>query len=217
MITDQSVKELHQSRQKMWDASIANHAQYINSQTGLFDNKYTEERVCPACAADKASFLFNKEGGTHVKCADCNMVYLNPVFKDEYLEEYYRLNHGVQGEVVENDSDFYTGLYSQGLASIENEIGKGPILDIGCSTGSFLDLARKRGWETHGIELNEEEFKFCVKKGHTVYNKLLQDVKFGVKFNAITLWDVFEHLKNGQEYFEGIKKLLNPGKMYRGL
>ncbi|MGK0440519.1 MAG: SAM-dependent methyltransferase [Pseudohongiellaceae bacterium] len=211
MSDEQTVKSLHADRSKMWDASIANHAKYMSSETGLFDEQYTEPRHCPACASSNELFLFNKEGGRYVKCNDCEMVYLNPVFKDEYLEDYYRSNHQVQGEVVENDSEFYAGLYKQGLASIETQAPKGRILDVGCSTGVFLSIARDLGWQTHGVELNQEEAKHCASKGHSVHNKLLQEVEFEHKFDAVTLWDVFEHLKNGSAYFAELKALLNPG------
>lgn len=211
MSKEQSVKELHAERTKMWDASIANHAKYINKTTGLFDEQYVELRDCPACASNNKLFLFHKEGGSYVKCNNCEMVYLNPVFKDQCLEEYYRSNHQVQGEIVENDSEFYSKLYSKGLNAIEQHIAKGAILDMGCSTGVFLDLARVSGWQTYGVELNEQEARHCAAKGHVVHNRLLEEVNFGHKFNAITLWDVFEHLKNGEEYFNKLKTLLNPG------
>ena len=30
------------------------------------------------------------------------------------------------------------------------------VLDVGCAFGSFLDLARRRGWEVQGVEVEEE-------------------------------------------------------------
>ena len=113
--TGKSAKEIHESREKMWDSSIAYHKKYINSTTGLFDEKYLERRVCPVCESNQQRFLFTKEGGQYVKCVVCEMVYLNPVFTDAALNDFYTNNHNVQAEIVENDSPFYNKIYGLGL------------------------------------------------------------------------------------------------------
>nr|NJM04384.1 class I SAM-dependent methyltransferase [Desulfobacula sp.] len=41
-----------------------------------------------------------------------------------------------------------------------------------------------------------------------VYNKLLEDLRFEKKFNAVTLWDVFEHIKDGESYLDMMKNHL---------
>ena len=210
---DKSVKELHQERIKMWDESMANHFRYIDQNTGLFDRKYTQCRSCPVCESQDEVFMFHKAGGTYVKCAECGMVYLNPVFKDDYLTEYYMNNHTVQSETVENDpTGFYRRIYSKGLDAIGFDLQKGKdLLDIGCSSGFFLDLARERGFDTYGVELNEAEMNMAREKGHKVYNELLDAIDFSTKFDAVTLWDVFEHIKDGKKYIETIKRILKEG------
>jgi len=207
---DKTVKGLHAERSKLWDASIANHHRYIDPQTGLFEHKWTQKRSCPVCNEDNAVKIFEKEGGVYVKCLTCTMVYLNPVFTDEALTHYYQSNHSVQSEIVENNDAFYTTIYTQGLDSIEHHTTRGDILDVGCSSGVLLDLAKKRGWSTYGIELNQKEFTYAQSKGHTVYNALLETIDFEMQFNAITLWDVFEHIKDGEHYLDLMKNLLAP-------
>ncbi|MCD4757557.1 MAG: class I SAM-dependent methyltransferase [Arcobacteraceae bacterium] len=207
----QTVKELHEKRMKMWDESIENHKKYIDSSTGLFLDKYTKERVCPVCSSKNFLKIFSKEGGTYVKCLDCSMIYLNPVFKDEAIIEYYQINHTEQAELVESDTDnFYIDIYNGGLDSIQKATSSiSNILDIGCSSGTFLDLARQRNLTTYGIELNKAEFEFAKNKGHKVFNDLLENITFDTKFNAITMWDVFEHIINGEFYLNLMKCLLN--------
>ncbi len=207
----QTVKELHKKRSKMWDASIENHLKYIDPQTGVFSDEFTQERNCPVCDSQNELEIFYKEGGRYVKCQDCDMVYINPVFKDFALKDYYESNHSVQSEVVESDpDDFYVNIYNQGLDAvldINSQISN--ILDVGCSSGTFLDVAKKRDLETYGVELNKTEVKFAEKKGHQVYNDLLENITFKEKFDAVTLWDVFEHLKSGKFYLSHMKTLLS--------
>lgn len=209
---EKSVKEIHKDRIKLYNSSIENHKKYIDPSTGLFAVEHVENRACPVCSSDKSETIFSKEGGTYVICSKCRMVYINPVFTDAALTDYYQNNHAVQSEIVENDQDFYVSLYSKGLDSIEKNIkNRSAILDIGCSSGVFLDLALKRGWKTNGVELNEKEAEYASKKQHTIHNKLLQDVVFDVKFDAITMWDVFEHIKDGAYYLNYMKNLLSDG------
>eukprot|EP01156_Anaeramoeba_ignava_P017847 Anaeramoba_ignava/a90155_52.p2 GENE.a90155_52~~a90155_52.p2 ORF type:complete len:323 (-),score=-2.15 a90155_52:2987-3955(-) len=206
-----TVKELHEKRMKMWDQSMENHKRYINPETGLFLDKYTKRRNCPVCDSNDHLVIFSKAGGTYVKCVNCDMVYLNPVFTDEAIVEYYQVNHTEQAEVVESDTDnFYINIYNNGLDDIQKsnpDISN--ILDIGCSSGTFLDLAAKRDITTFGVELNKAEFEFAKKKGHKVFNELLEKINFDKKFDAITMWDVFEHIIDGKFYLDLMKDMLS--------
>jgi 2-polyprenyl-3-methyl-5-hydroxy-6-metoxy-1,4-benzoquinol methylase len=207
---EQTVRELHKKRMKMWDASISNHSKYIDTNTALFSSEYTENRNCPVCGSTNELEIFHKEGGRYVKCLDCTMVYLNPVFKDFALKDYYERNHSVQSEIVETDiDDFYVKIYTKGADSIK-EVNKNAsnLLDIGCSSGVFLDIAKSKGFQTFGIELNKTECQLAQQKGHEVYNDLLENVHFDIKFDAISMWDVFEHLKDGHFYLNTMKSLL---------
>lgn len=206
----QTVKELHEKRMKMWDESMKNHAKYINPKTGIFLEKYTENRVCPVCQSRNELEIFYKEGGRYVICQDCTMVYINPVFKDSSIKEYYEVNHSEQAAVVESDTDdFYVKIYNDGIDTIFKEVDKANnILDIGCSSGTFLDQVKKRNINVFGIELNQSEYKLAISKGHTVYNDLVENIQFKDKFDAITMWDVFEHIKDGEFYLNLMKTLL---------
>ena len=205
---EQSTKKLHEKRVKLWDASIANHERYIDKKTGLFESKWLEYRDCPVCKKNNYTKIFTKEGGEYVKCLECSMVYINPVFTNAALTDYYQNNHTNQSELVENDDSFYINLYNQGLDYIQKATTIDTILDIGCSSGVFLDTAKKRNWITNGIELNKREFEFAKGKGHIVYNKLLENIDLKEKFSAISMWDVFEHINDGENYLMQMKNLL---------
>jgi len=203
----ETVKELHEKRMKMWNESMKNHIKYIDSKTGIFLEEYTENRVCPVCQSNNEVEIFYKAGGRYVKCQDCTMVYINPVFKDSAIKSYYEDNHSEQAEVVESDTDnFYINIYTNGLNKISKfypNISK--LLDIGCSSGTFLDLASKQNIDTFGVELNQSEYQLAVSKGHVVYNNLLENINFNQKFDVITMWDVFEHIKDGKFYLNLMK------------
>ena len=205
----QTTRDLHLKRKAMWDASMSNHKQYLDESSGYFLDKLLEARSCPACGSANERVLFRKSGGVYVACNKCSMVYLNPVFKDEILEHHYRNNHELQGEAVSSDIDFYRQIYLKGLGIISSCVPDGKnILDVGCSTGVFLDIAKNGGWQTFGLELNEKESIISKQKGHVIKEEMIESVNFDEKFSAITLWDVFEHIKDGHGFLNQAKRLL---------
>jgi len=204
-----NVKEIHnKARQSMWDGSIDNHKFFMDETTGLFKEEFLEERFCPACGQDHYINMFAKEGGQYVRCLKCQMVYLNPVFTDVALTAYYTNNKVEQGLVVSDDYSFYEELYNKGLTAAQSRTSVGNILDIGCSTGLFLDIAKSKGWKTYGLELNEIESEISRNKGHKVESHLLENANFDEKFGIISFWDVFEHLKDGAKTLRLAKELL---------
>ena len=208
----QSTRKLHLIRKKMWDASVKKFNLLINKKTNLINKKFTETRSCPACNNKNNKFLLIKNGGTYVECEKCNMIFLNPVLRDKNLENHYRKNHDVRSKISLKDSKFFKFTYSKGLDLINKYFDKsGNILDVGCSAGMFLDIAKKSRWKTYGLELNSKEARLAINKEHNVQQKTLKDSNFDIKFNVITFWDSFEHIKDGLECLNDCKKILKKG------
>lgn len=88
------------------------------------------------------------------------------------------------------------------------------VLDIGGGSGAFLDLARAKGHETLGLELSAEAAAEACRKGHKVLNESLETVdaaSFGGPVDAITLFQVVEHLPNPRTFLATALNLLRPG------
>jgi len=99
------------------------------------------------------------------------------------------------------------------MAEVERfQPDKGRILDIGCSFGFFLDVARTRGWQTAGVEIGEYAATFARDKlGLDVYRGDLLDAPFEPgHFEAITMWNVLEHLDDPLSQLARINSLLKP-------
>jgi SAM-dependent methyltransferase len=204
-------RELHQSRKRMWNASMKNHARYIDTSTGKFATQFVERRPCPSCASTLLRHLFDKSGGSYSRCENCAMVFLDPAFREAELIAYYRSNHTVQGEIVEEDLLFYEGLYRTGLDQVENLIPSlGRLLDYGCSTGVFLGIAKGNGWQCEGIELNVDEARIAREREFHVQEAIINDVTVTEAFDVISLWDVFEHIKDGVGFLKECRRFLRP-------
>ena len=92
------------------------------------------------------------------------------------------------------------------------------ILDIGCNDGSLLDIFKKYGCKTYGIEPTGAALE-AIKKKHKVYNayfdtriskKLIN--KFG-SFDIITFTNVFAHIENFNELIKSLKILIKPNTL----
>lgn len=206
-----NAKALHKGRKFMYDRQTDMHRAYVDKKTGKFFSTLTEVRTCPVCGSSKSVPIFNKSGGTYAKCTNCTMVFLNPVFKDRALDKHYRKLDSGQAAIVQGESAFYREIYLKGLNAVSRFVKKGKIFDLGCSSGIFLDIAKSKEWKTYGLEVGEAEAALCREKGHVLYTKKLQDEKITEKFDAISLWDVFEHLPHGKDELKLLKSMLNPG------
>lgn len=85
---------------------------------------------------------------------------------------------------------------------------KGNLLDMGCGTGDFLQLAQQMGWQIQGIEPNEKAKQISASKGVTFLSGTPEAAD--QQFDAITLWHVLEHLPNLEEQIKELKRLLKP-------
>jgi SAM-dependent methyltransferase len=207
----ENAAQLHAQRKTMYEETDQYRNSFLDPNTGLLNEQYMEERSCPVCGSSRHDLLFTKNGGSYVRCTGCAMVFLNPVFTDASLTDYYRHNTTGQAAAHNSEEEFYRRIYTQGFEVIERHVKQGSVLDIGCSGGLFLDMARERGFSSYGIELNEREFEIVKAKGHTVWNTELSALDPQLKFDVVCLWDVFEHIKDGVAYLSDLSKRLNPG------
>ncbi|HQU85512.1 MAG TPA: class I SAM-dependent methyltransferase [Pyrinomonadaceae bacterium] len=83
------------------------------------------------------------------------------------------------------------------------------ILDIGCGDGSFLEAAKRRGWQTIGTEMNTEKFRDSDLEVFTDIEEL-KETHAPESFDAVTMWHTLEHFKNPRKTikkaFEMLKK-----------
>lgn len=83
------------------------------------------------------------------------------------------------------------------------------LLDVGCGTGDFLQVAGNSGWNITGIEPNEEARHIANRKTNNTVLDADQLFKLEAgSFDVITLWHVLEHLPNLDKHFSVFKKLL---------
>lgn len=90
---------------------------------------------------------------------------------------------------------------------------RGRLLDVGCLWGIFLTRAVAEGWEAEGFEPWSKAANYCREaEGLQVQSGTLEEVDYGLdKFDAITLFDVIEHLHNPFQQLSRLSTWLRPG------
>lgn len=106
--------------------------------------------------------------------------------------------------------------YHELLDKFEKYRKTNKILDVGCGIGSFLEIARERGWDVYGTEFTDEAIAICKNKGVEMTQGKLDTKNYTENmFDIITSFEVIEHINNPIEEVQNMNKLLRPkGLLY---
>ena len=88
------------------------------------------------------------------------------------------------------------------------------VLDIGCGGGLFLSKLREAGADVVGIEVALSRAAYCREKGLAIETDPAESpsiqVRYRDAFDAVTLWDVIEHVNFPQDTIAKAANLLKP-------
>jgi len=191
----------------------------VNSETA--DSVDSASLQCPVCdAASPAKFLEapdrfhgRKELYTLLQCSKCSVVWLDrPPSPLEMGQHYGRDYDRAISSAGEATIDRWRGR-CETLSSYKNG---GRILDLGCSSGSFLSALPRDRWELFGIEMSQEVAdRARARCGVDVFVGDILDAPFPPGyFDAITCIHVFEHLYKPKEVLVKIAEWLKPGGIF---
>ncbi|MGC8947356.1 MAG: class I SAM-dependent methyltransferase [Anaerolineae bacterium] len=88
--------------------------------------------------------------------------------------------------------------------------GRGRLLDFGCADGFFLELARIDGWEVFGVEVSRPMAEEASRRLGIPIAPSLEELP-QQSFDAITLWEVIEHLPEPMATLTQLRERLRSG------
>lgn len=96
------------------------------------------------------------------------------------------------------------------LSYIDKEsINAKSILDIGCASGLFLEMACQHGYEVYGVEPNPVMYEVAKKKQLNVVNGYFpENLILSIKYDIIIFNDVLEHIPDINETILACKNFL---------
>lgn len=180
---------------------------------------------CVLCGESRQQPLFRPQGGgkkkrtwsyTVVRCPSCGFLYRNPGIRPERLGDLYAKNYSgfLTGDYAANRQRRYR-LTMDSFGQAFREGGGRRLLDFGCGSGLFLELAEQRGFDVTGVDLSPDSVKLAnerLRRGrayHGVAEEIPQIARGG--FDVITLWSVLAHLPRPLDDFARFRRLLAPG------
>jgi 2-polyprenyl-3-methyl-5-hydroxy-6-metoxy-1,4-benzoquinol methylase len=108
-------------------------------------------------------------------------------------------------KVARRRLDTISGLLNRPPASLH-------VLDVGCSRGNFLAAGAKLGFDMAGVEPAANIAAAARAQGLHVHTGLLADIRLpSASFDAITFFEVIEHLKEPLPLMRECHRVLKPG------
>jgi 2-polyprenyl-3-methyl-5-hydroxy-6-metoxy-1,4-benzoquinol methylase len=178
---------------------------------------------CPVCQSQTfenyltvKDYTVSQEQFKIVTCKKCGFRFTNPRPEVNAIGDYYKAESYISHTNTSKGliSKIYQEVRKFTLKNKLNLINrlapqKGKLLDVGCGTGMFLNVARENGWKVNGIEpdagareIAEEINKIKIKE--EVLSSFQNET-----FEVITLWHVLEHVHEVNATIDWLKERLS--------
>lgn len=142
---------------------------------------------------------------TVVQCRHCGLMRTNPRPTRRAMAFYYPDDYGphqvapfVNGSSPKQPDNFWKLAAARILNTDSRKIPAlwpGRMLELGCASGSFLQLMAGQGWQVEGLETSAKAAEAGRVLGHAIHIGTLEDLPDPVEpFDLIVGWHVFEHL-----------------------
>jgi SAM-dependent methyltransferase len=180
--------------------------------------------LCPICGNQEAKLRYQITRFKVLCCPACTQIYLYPLPSTDEIRRMFSQLYTSGGGSVPELASYYSDcfddrpsnplvqLYERWLDRLEAVRAPGSLLDVGCGTGLFLSVARRRGWDPFGIDDSieattyaREQFDLDVWVGD--FSEFQAE---GRSFDVITGWDIIEHARDPVGLLRGMRACLAP-------
>ena len=178
---------------------------------------------CPLCGKKSWEQIYDLGALKVQKCCPCRMMFLDPFLGPEGMKKIFS-SPELLAQVNRFLADYGSeetwatprtlAIYRQVMDRITARSGRpGKILDIGCGRGAFLQCAAGRGWKAFGLEPNcPNRQELETKYGIRVFDEdFLAGTILEKDFDAVSLWDLIEHVPDPSAWVRRCKSFLRPG------
>jgi len=177
--------------------------------------------ACPVCGKTEACeflrgpdrFHGRKDQYTLVRCPACSLVWLSHPPEPAEMHLHYTAAYD---RLISASGQNAPHRWRERKAAMTPYKQSGALLDLGCSSGSFLESLKGDDWKLHGIEMSTEYAKIAeAKTGAQVFVGHILDATFPREsFDVITCFDVLEHLYEPSRVMARVGEWLKPGGIF---
>lgn len=194
-----------------------------------------DTKTCLVCGGNEFRYLYTPplSPGPVMVCRSCGFTFIPTIVDDKAiisdgpvmsnLPENAKISHNladIQGswelpilQLKEREYPAMRYNTRKAIHRLARYTHPGRILDFGCGGGFQLNVAGEEGWQGEGLEpLTGHAIYARAKFGVRVVNDVLHDDTFAPEtFDAITAFQVFEHLPDPEREVKRLIKALKPG------
>lgn len=178
----------------------------------------TNNGNCPVCREGKTKHVYDFQEFSVLNCKGCGSSWRSNMYtKDNIVQMYCHEDYENHPFFAYNNESFELSErhmnFERALNCIELSVGRARLLDVACGSGTFLKLAQKRGWQVSGVELSSALCKLCEQNvSGEIINSSFEDAPLQEgSFDAITFWDIIEHVLDPSACIMKARALLKPG------
>jgi SAM-dependent methyltransferase len=182
-----------------------------------------QEISCPVCTHAKQKLIFpdTLEGKTPnfdykfsaqhhrtykiVRCPQCGHAYSSPLPLDMW-KNYV----SIVDEAYLKNATSRKATSQKICKRLLRYAPSGKLLDIGCATADFLDVAKEH-YSVEGLELSSWSATIARSRGFKIHGSFLSEIEPPAQYDVITLWGVIEHFESPLKEANQIARLLKPG------
>jgi 2-polyprenyl-3-methyl-5-hydroxy-6-metoxy-1,4-benzoquinol methylase len=181
--------------------------------------KDEQKPSCPICGYKKSRTIIKQKKFSIVECLSCNLRFVWPQPEKKKLIKVYAEKYFFGNTHTPKGYANYAQLEQELLKEAKKRLGlikeyshQKNLLDIGCSTGVFLEEAKKQGYRVAGNEISPYALKKLKQKKIVCFSGAVEN---GVlpkgRFDIITAWDVIEHISEIKKTVKEIENSLKTG------
>lgn len=177
--------------------------------------------MCPACGGDQiqpfvsARDYFFVRGTRYglTRCAECHLCWLSTPPRVEEMGSHYGDDYD---RMITAPGDLYPHHWDLVRNKLLEYVQGGALLDIGCSSGSFLRSVKSPSWTLYGIEMSQPVADHAsATTGAEVFVGDVLEAEFGENsFDAITGFHVLEHMYDPGAVMKKALSWLKPGGVF---
>jgi SAM-dependent methyltransferase len=151
-------------------------------------------------------------GYDFVRCGSCSLIRLDPVPDEKALAEVYESSYdGGAYATFGAEYDIRLAHAEARVKIVAPHAPEGPWLDVGCSTGAFLDAVSRRGIDIDGIDVSASAVEVAQKRGFSAFHAAAETFQPERRYSYITGFDVLEHVVDPGAFLDRLHGWLAPG------
>ena len=150
--------------------------------------------------------------GVLLECSDCGQL-ISQCSETKYFSSMQEFNVSAGTAPNQQSMNRAKKLHTDRLSLIQKKLGKAArdikLMDVGCSSGTFLNTAKQLNFQTYGVEPSAKAAATAMQHGHNVVvGELNPEQYVAHSFDAITLFEVIEHLPNPLQLLQAMRRIL---------